>query len=228
MAIRYSLRAANGQEYAITGPFRIGREPECQIQVDNYLVSRIHASIWIDHDHLLLRDERSRNGTQLNGQPLAPGEANYLHHDDEVKIGNALFTVFSDPPYPRPRQHRDLRGLAEDEPPPTLHLDKPEPAPPPPPPSAAARAPAPPLPAPSSTAGTAEAPGPEFQARVAGPPSPAAPGRARTLPLVIGGCVLLVILVTCCLLTFVVATTGGPAISTALAPLLHSAATPVP
>src|SRR6266851_1023091 len=138
MPIRYSLRAANGQEYPITGPFRIGREPECQIQIDNNLVSRIHASIWIDHDHLLLRDERSRNGTQLNGQPLAPGTANYLHHDDEVRVGGALFTVVSDPPYPRPRQHRGLPGLPEDEPPPTAPVDNDfSAAPAPPPPSAA-------------------------------------------------------------------------------------------
>src|SRR6266567_4158403 len=33
MPIKFSLRAANGQEYPITGPFRIGREPECQIQI---------------------------------------------------------------------------------------------------------------------------------------------------------------------------------------------------
>src|SRR5260370_27203953 len=129
MPIRYSLRAANGQEYVITGPFRIGREPECQIQIDNNLVSRIHASIWIDHDHLLLRDERSRNGTQLNGQLLVPGETHYLHHDDEVRIGGAKLIVVSDPPYPRPRQHRGLPGGPEDEPPPTAHLDKPGPEP---------------------------------------------------------------------------------------------------
>jgi len=227
MAIRYLLRAANGQEYPITGPFRIGREPECQIQVDHNLVSRIHASIWIDHDHLLLRDERSRNGTQLNGQPLPPGEATYLHHDDEVKVGNTAFTVVSDPPYPRPRQHRGLPGQPEDEPPPTAHLDKPDPAPPPPPPAAAARAPAPPRPAASATAGTAEAPMPIAPARAAGPSAPAAPPRSRTVPLIIGGCVVLVILVGCCLLTFVVVAAGGPMISTALAPILRTA-TPVP
>ena len=71
MPIKFFLRGATGQLYAVTGPFRIGREPECQIQIDNNLISRIHASVWLDHDHLLLRDERSRNGTQLNGQPLA-------------------------------------------------------------------------------------------------------------------------------------------------------------
>jgi|SRR5579859_2483559 len=227
MPIRYSLRAAGGQEYAITGPFRIGREPECQIQVDHNLVSRIHASIWIDHDHLLLRDERSRNGTQLNGQPLAPGEATYLHHDDEVRVGNAVFTVVSDPPYPRPRQHRGLPGLPEDEPPPTAHLEKPEPAPPPPPPSAAARVPTPAHPAPSATAGTAEAPMPVSPAYAAGPSAPAAPRRSRTVPLVIGGCVVLVVLAGCCLLSLVVIKAGGPLISTALAPILR-AATPVP
>ena len=227
MPIRYWLRAASGQEYAITGPFRIGREPECQIQVDHNLVSRIHASIWIDHDHLLLRDERSRNGTQLNGQPMAPGEATYLHHDDEVEVGNTVFTVVSDPPYPRPRQHRGLPGLPEDEPPPTAHLDKSDPAPAPPAgappqpaPSAAVRAPA-------ATAGTAESRMPVSPASAARPPAPAVAPRSRTIPLVIGGCVVLAVLVGCCLLSFVVIARGSPIISTALAPILRTA-TPVP
>jgi len=156
MPIRFSLRAANGQEYPITGPFRIGREPECQVQIDNNLVSRIHASIWIDHEHLMLRDERSRNGTQLNGQTLAPGEAHYLHHDDQVRVGDTVFIVVRDPPYPR--QHRGLADAPEDEPPRTAQVDKPGPAPAP---------------------------------------------RSMTLPLAIGGCLLLVILVACCLLGFV-------------------------
>jgi len=225
MPIRYLLRAPNGQEYAITGPFRIGREPECQIQVDQNLVSRIHASIWIDHDHLLLRDERSRNGTQLNGQPLGPGEATYLHHDDEIQIGSTLFKVVSDPPYPRPRQHRGLPGLPEDEPPPTAHVEKPDPAPPPPPPAAAASVPVLRL-VPRVTAGTAEAPRPAFAAPGVAPGAPAAPARSRTVPLVIGGCVLLLILAGCCVLSLVVIT-SWPAISSALAPLLRSA-TPVP
>ncbi len=119
MSIRYSLRTPTGQTTVITGPFRIGRDPQCQIRVDSDLVSRIHASIWIDHDHLLLRDERSRNGTRLNGQVLAPGEAHYLHHGDEVTIGDVPLIVESDPPYPRGHG-----GLGEAEPPPTAHLDK--------------------------------------------------------------------------------------------------------
>jgi len=58
------------------------------------------------------------------------------------------------------------------------------------------------------------------------PGAPAAPARSRTVPLVIGGCVLLLILAGCCVLSLVVAT-RWPAISSALAPLLRSA-TPVP
>jgi hypothetical protein len=226
MPIRYWLRAANGQDYPITGPFRIGREPECQIQIDNNLVSRIHASIWIDHDHLLLRDERSRNGTQLNGEPMTPGEAHYLHHDDTLTIGGVTYTVVSDPPYPRPRQHRGLPGLPEDEPPPTAHVEKPSPAPEPPPPSAAAMmlasnpklprvTAAQPIPTPSA-APPAAAPAP-----VIGMAAP--PARAR-VPLIIGGCVLLALLAGCCLLTVFFATAGRPFLNS----LLHLSATPLP
>ena len=213
MPIKFSLRAANGQIYPVTGPFRIGREPECQIQIDNNLVSRIHASIWIDHDHLLLRDERSRNGTQLNGQPLAPGVANYLHHDDEVRVGDTVFTVVSDPPYPRPRQHRGLPGLEADEPPPTAEVGKPA-APAPPPPAAAAVAP----PAgargaaPHPAAATVQAPMPFV------PPAAAPPPRANTLPLAIGGCLLLVVIAACCVLGFVLVARFGPGLKLPVTP----------
>jgi predicted component of type VI protein secretion system len=231
MSIRFLLRAANGQEYPITGPFRIGRESECQIQIDNNLISRIHASIWTDHDHLLLRDERSRNGTQLNGQPLVPGEAHYLHHDDEVRVGDTILIVVSDPPYPR--QHGGLAGQLEDEPPVTAQVDKPGPAPAPPPPAAAASAPvrraAPSAnPAPLFAGGLNPLAGPNVFApdRMVAPPSPAPPRRSRAVSLAIGGCLALVLLSVCCALGLFAATTVGPAVLTALAPTARRSATP--
>jgi len=194
MSIRYSLRAPSGQDTAITGPFRIGRDSECQIQIDNGLVSRIHASVWVDHDHLLLRDERSRNGTQLNGLLLKPGEAHYLHHDDQVTIGDTVLVVVSDPPYPRARQHSGLPGEAE--PPPTAKLDK------------------------QAVQAAAAAP-----AATANPP--AAPARRRPVaPLVIGGCLALVLLALCAGLGFAAIIVERPAISTLLAP--HARQSPTP
>jgi hypothetical protein len=196
MSIRYSLRAPSGQETAVTGPFRIGRDSECQIRIDNGLVSRIHASVWLDHDHLLLRDERSRNGTQLNGLPLKPGEAHYLHHDDQVTIGDTVLLVVSDPPYPRPRQHGGLPGEAE--PPPTAKLDK-----------QAVQA---------AAAGAAAA--------SAANPSAAPARRLPVVPLVIGGCLALVLLALCAGLGFAAIIIERPAISTLLAP--HARQSPTP
>ncbi len=217
MPIKFFLRGATGQLYAVTGPFRIGREPECQIQIDNNLISRIHASVWLDHDHLLLRDERSRNGTQLNGQPLAPGEAQYLHHDDEVRVGDTVLTVVSDPPYPRPRQRAGLPGL-EDEPPPTFKVEKSSAAPAPPPPAAAAVAP----PAGQRpAAATAEAPMPYVPPPYAPPPAaapPAAPPRSNTLLLAIGGCLLLVVIAACCVLGFALVARFGPGLKVPVTP----------
>jgi predicted component of type VI protein secretion system len=220
MPTKFFLRAANGQIYPITGPFRIGREPECQIQIDSNLISRIHASIWIDHDHLLLRDERSRNGTLLNKEALAPGEAVYLHHDDEVRVGDSVLTVVSDPPYPRPRQHRGLAGLEEDEPPPTAKVDK-QSAPPPPPPSAAAVV----LPAARAAAPGQAAPPPPGAAAAPIPPPPprglapaAPPARSNRLLLAIGGCVLLAVIVGCCVLGIFLAARFGPGLKLPVPP----------
>jgi predicted component of type VI protein secretion system len=118
MSMKFLLRSPDGRVTEITGPFRIGRDPTCEIYLDSDLVSRIHASVWVEQDHLLVRDERSRNGTQVNGVALTPGKSHYLHHGDEVRVGETTLTAESDPPYPGPRQHG---GLAE--PPPTAHLE---------------------------------------------------------------------------------------------------------
>ena len=94
----FKLRAPNGDEFDITGPFRIGRDDECEIKVDNTLASRIHASIWVDHGQLLLRDERSRNGTYVNGRRLPPGESHRLYDADRVQIVGATYIVITPPP----------------------------------------------------------------------------------------------------------------------------------
>jgi pSer/pThr/pTyr-binding forkhead associated (FHA) protein len=214
MSIRFSLRAPSGQETAITGPFRIGRDPECQIRIDNNLVSRIHASIWLDQDHLLLRDERSRNGTQLNGRPLVPGEAHYLHHADLVTIGDTVLTVVSDPPYPRPGQHGGLPEQPGDEPPPTANLEKEAVQ------AVVAAAAAPAAPAAASAGAPAAA--------VSGANASASAGakRSRVVPLVIGGCLLLALLALCAGLGFAAVVVERQAISTALAPHPRPSATP--
>src|SRR5512139_3175826 len=47
-------------------PIRIGRQGDCQLQLEDPLCSRHHAEIWFQDGHWYLRD-LSRNGTFVNG-----------------------------------------------------------------------------------------------------------------------------------------------------------------
>jgi len=115
----FKLRAPNGDEFEITGPFRIGRDDECEIKVDNTLASRIHASIWVDHGQLLLRDERSRNGTYVNGRRLPAGESHRLYDADRVQIVGVTYVVVTPPPpFEPPKTLQPSPAFAAANPPP--------------------------------------------------------------------------------------------------------------
>lgn len=80
--------------HEIRGVAIIGRDRNCDIQIDDKRSSRRNAKVYTDGRRYLLEDLGSRNGTLLNGmkvrgvQPLRPG--------DQIRIGNTLL-VFEDP-----------------------------------------------------------------------------------------------------------------------------------
>src|SRR5207248_4894781 len=72
---RFILRSENGdvlQEYPLDKPeVVIGRAPSSDILLSkDKLTSRRHATVHYENDHYLLRDERSANGTFVNGQQI--------------------------------------------------------------------------------------------------------------------------------------------------------------
>jgi len=82
------------QELELSGPtVTIGRSSECQITLDDPLVSRVHAQITITDIGATVRDLGSRNGVRVNDQ-LIDGET-LLAHDDRVRLGtqDLLFVV---------------------------------------------------------------------------------------------------------------------------------------
>jgi pSer/pThr/pTyr-binding forkhead associated (FHA) protein len=50
-------------------------------------VSREHLSIKLDGDQVVIVDNHSANGTQLNGELLKPDEAYPVRHGDELILG---------------------------------------------------------------------------------------------------------------------------------------------
>jgi len=86
----FSLRDAQGREVPVVGRLQIGRDPINQIPIDDPLASRVHATIWEDGGTLFIRDEKSSNGTLVNGKRI---QETRLRPRDQIQIGNSVFQV---------------------------------------------------------------------------------------------------------------------------------------
>jgi hypothetical protein len=69
----------------------IGRNPECDLQVQDTFVSSRHARVANDNGDLSIEDLGSTNGTYVN-QELVEGRI-HLKRGDIVQVGGALFEV---------------------------------------------------------------------------------------------------------------------------------------
>src|SRR6266545_7950966 len=77
------------REVDLTQPlFEIGRGAENQIVIKDPRSSRRHCRVRQTPQGWILEDLKSRNGTNLNGSPVAQ---NLLKSGDEFRIGNARF-----------------------------------------------------------------------------------------------------------------------------------------
>src|SRR5690349_23951722 len=65
----------------------IGRDPSCDVVIDNVGISRLHATIEVVGDSFVLRDCDSENGITLNGEPCREGR---VVHDDIIGINKFL------------------------------------------------------------------------------------------------------------------------------------------
>ena len=60
----------NGQRWVLRGSTVLGRDPSCDIVIEDRQVSRRHAVINMTPQGVLLEDLGSKNGTHHNGQPI--------------------------------------------------------------------------------------------------------------------------------------------------------------
>ena len=67
----------------------IGRDPGCDITLENLGVSRQHAQIRIVGERYLLADNHSTNGTLLNGRPIRSAE---IYPGDLIQVGKFSLT----------------------------------------------------------------------------------------------------------------------------------------
>lgn len=83
-----------GKTFEITGDTSvIGRSSECDVPIDVAAVSRRHAAIVQDGGRYYLKDLKSRNGTQLNGQDITTAP---LREGDRIVVCDQEFSFHQD------------------------------------------------------------------------------------------------------------------------------------
>ncbi len=71
-SVRVTWESGDGRkQMAFANAFTIGRDVGCELRLDNVMVSRRHARIWVDGGVWQIEDLGSRNGTRLNGELIA-------------------------------------------------------------------------------------------------------------------------------------------------------------
>ncbi len=90
-ARRYRLRSADADIALTDGRFFVGRGRECQLVLDDPLVSRRHAVLFVDGGRVTVEDLGSRNGTLVNGARIEA--AVMLEEGDRLTIGVHQLTL---------------------------------------------------------------------------------------------------------------------------------------
>lgn len=77
-------------------PVRLGRHPDCTVQLDSNMVSRFHAQILRVDNQVMLEDLGSGNGSFLNGKQLSASAPASLKNGDRIKFGPIKFRFEDD------------------------------------------------------------------------------------------------------------------------------------
>src|SRR5450432_152236 len=71
----------------------VGREPKCEIQIDNLGISREHCAFSQRGEAYLIQDLNSSNGTYVNGKKITE---HFLNNEDEIIIGKFKLVFHND------------------------------------------------------------------------------------------------------------------------------------
>jgi pSer/pThr/pTyr-binding forkhead associated (FHA) protein len=83
--MKYRLRFILQEFDLPTGPTFLGRDDDCEVTLDDGLVSRRHARIDVDDSGASITDLGSRNGTHVNG--VRTRGTTTLVHRDRIRLG---------------------------------------------------------------------------------------------------------------------------------------------
>jgi hypothetical protein len=93
VAVKYRLRYQAHDFELAEGDFVVGRGADCQLALDDALVSRRHAVFSVSGGELYVDDLGSRNGVKVNDERIA-GRTR-LTSGDRVRIGNQDMAILS-------------------------------------------------------------------------------------------------------------------------------------
>ncbi|MFT3773542.1 MAG: FHA domain-containing protein [Minicystis sp.] len=92
--VRWRVRAQERVVPLSDGEIVIGRSSYCSLILDHETLSRIHATLRVVGDGLVLADENSSNGTFVNGArisgPVSVGPG------DDIRLGKVIVTIEQD------------------------------------------------------------------------------------------------------------------------------------
>jgi pSer/pThr/pTyr-binding forkhead associated (FHA) protein len=87
----YLLVDSTGNATEVDGEVKVGRGQDNELVLEDKLVSRHHATVWMEGDVLMVRDEGSVNGTFVNRTQIY--EPTALKDQDTVQFGDEVITV---------------------------------------------------------------------------------------------------------------------------------------
>src|SRR6185312_2607793 len=90
-AILIDSAGQRGRVVISKSPFTVGRSEECDVNIPDVRVSRVHARFVLQDDTYFIEDAGSRHGTFVNG---ARCERAQLKNNDEIRLGAAAKMVF--------------------------------------------------------------------------------------------------------------------------------------
>ena len=74
------------------GEYRIGREPDVDLFIDDAMVSKHHCSVQYKKGDFVISDNGSTNNTFLNNKPLKKPEP--LSYGDRIILGSTILRFF--------------------------------------------------------------------------------------------------------------------------------------
>ncbi len=90
-------------------PCELGRGPTCDLRLGNMLISRRHCAFSLRDGRVWVEDLGSRNGTHINGEPVA--EPRPVAHGDALELAHFTFLVhLLERTFGGPRRSEDNRS----------------------------------------------------------------------------------------------------------------------